>query len=145
MLSSRPACQRISGFPSAQCAPFRRHGCHGVHTVFEKTPVTVQIVYAAGKAASRSDQRDRLVEISSTSSLKFLLQARDFGFERVNGGERLPQQFSMSARRSVIRTHLEFDPFRDARFFSLDASRFATSSSFEFYLRRRRSTEFAFH
>jgi hypothetical protein len=79
----------VSRFPAAQRAALRRHVRHGVYTVFEKMPVTVQIVYAARKAASGSDQRNRLVEISSPSSFEFVVQARDFGFERVNGRERL--------------------------------------------------------
>jgi hypothetical protein len=120
----------VCRFPASQRAALRRHGRHGVHTVFEKMPVTVHIVYAARKAASGSDQRNRLVEVSGASGFEFQLQARDFGLKRVNGRERLPQKLSMSARRNTIRTHQEYVPFWIVRLFSLDASWLATSSSF---------------
>jgi hypothetical protein len=95
-----------SGLPAAQSTPAGRHCSDSVHAVFENTPVAFEIAHAAGKTAARSYERDRFVQIRTVSAGELPLQALHFGFERVDGGKGLPQQFAMPTRRCAIRAHL---------------------------------------
>src|SRR5580700_3365530 len=102
----------IRRFPAAELASFRGHFGDGIHSVFEKAPVAIQIVYGTRKPACCSNQRDGFVEVDRAGRLEFPFQTVNFAFKRVNGFEGLPEQISISAGAGAIDTHLESDtPF----------------------------------